>query len=169
MQKGICHVILESHRPRNGSLMFVPEGSRVYAACPGITNGWLWSTPRLFVRATCSRGGGSPHHLVTSLWHSMGNEILVLSTCCHRMPMLELWVQQRLLACLHTVEILFEQLISVPYRQLPSVRFSDLPFFQRTIIHLGPWCLTALIMCVWKKINLFFSFMSFSDDDISFF
>lgn len=84
--------------------------------CPGMTR--LWSTPRLFVRATCGRGGGSPHHLVTSLWHSMGNEILVLSTCCHLMPILELWVQQHRLACLHAVEKLYEQWISLPHRQL---------------------------------------------------
>lgn len=126
MQKWICYVILESHRPRNGSLMFVHEGSKVCAACPEITDSWLCSTPRLFVRATCGRGGGSPHHLGTSLRYSMGNEILVLSTCCHRMPILELWVQH-CLACLHAMEKLYEQLISLPYRQLLSVRYSTSP------------------------------------------
>lgn len=146
---------VSSLRPRNGSLTFVHEGSEVCAACPGVTQLWSWlaveHTQAPCQSHTCGRGGGSPHHLVTSLWHCMGNETLVLSTCCHRLPILKLWVQQHLLVCLHAVEKLYEQLISLPYRQLPSIRYSDLLFFQRTIIRLGPWCLTALVLCVWKK------------------
>ena len=43
----------------------------------------MWSTPRLFVRKSCSREGGGPHHLLTFLRHGVGNEFSVGSTFCH--------------------------------------------------------------------------------------
>lgn len=137
--------------------MFVHKGSKVRAECPGRTRLWSWLAAE-HTWALCQS------HLRQRRWKLSPPGDFPVTQCAkwdfsafHLLPqdaILELWVQQHLLACLHAVEKLYEQLISLPYRQLPSVRYSDLPFFQRAIIHLGPWCLTALILCVWKKIKL---------------
>lgn len=114
-------------------------------SCPGMT------TRRLFVRATYS-GGGAPtpgDFPVTqygkwdlSAFHLLPQDAHTGAVCTATSSGLPVCSGKTVWA------------INFTPSWVPSVRYSDPPFFQRTIMHLSPWCLTALTLCVWKKIKL---------------
>lgn len=79
------------------NLLCHPWVSQAKKCFAGVYSGEIWSLCSMswellitacgalpgFLSTTCSRGDGNPCYLVTSLCHSMGNELLVCSTFCH--------------------------------------------------------------------------------------
>lgn len=149
--------------------LFMKDPEDLCRICPGMTR--LWSTPRLFVRATCGRGGGSSHHLpcdfpVTqygkwdfSAFHLLPQDAHIgavgtttssgLPACCGK----TVWA----------MNFTSSQAASFSQVLCPPLLPEDHPPLRPSVLNCTDF------MCSGKNYTCSFSFMSFAGDDISFF